>query len=94
MDAGWDGTVNLKKSVEAVRKKFVQDERGATIYDGIALFVARPDILNDHYVDLSGTQVGSDDAPSLDLWSGGPGLHYYGVDSANPRFGSASCGRV
>ena len=89
-----DGKQNLNKSVENVRKAFARDERGATIYDGTALFIARPEILKDHYIDLPGTQVGSGSAPCLDLWHGGPMVSDYFVGRAGPRFGSASCGRV
>lgn|SRR3989344_5454258 len=89
-----DGTVNLKKSVETARNALVQDERGATIHDGIALYIVNPDVLKDHFIDLPGTRVELGHAPCLRLWRGGPGLDYYGVGGADPRFGSASCGRV
>ncbi len=89
-----DGTVNLKKSVETVRKAFAEDERGATIHDGIALYIANPDILKDHFIDLPGKKVGADGAPCLVVWDGGPRLDYRWVGGAGPGFGSASCGRV
>jgi len=88
-----DGTVNLGKSVEDVRKALAEDERGATIHDGIALYIANPDVLKDHFIDLPGTRVGSVSAPVLYLWDGGPGLDCR-VGDADSGFGSASCGRV
>lgn len=89
-----DGKLNLRKSVENVRKAHAEDERGATIHDGIALYITNSDVLKDHFIDLPGTQVGSDGAPALGLWGDGPLLVCSRVDDADPRFGSASCGRV
>jgi hypothetical protein len=89
-----DGRQNLKRNVKKVRSTFDPAERGATVYDGIGLYIARPNILTDHYVDLPGTSVGIGIAASLELWNGRPQLGYYlAFLSANPGFGSASCGR-
>lgn len=51
------GSKNLKRSVERVRSTLCPDERGATVYDGIGLYIARPNILKDHIIDLPGTSV-------------------------------------
>ncbi len=88
-----DGKRNLNKAVKAVRNELDKDERGGTEFDGIALYIAHPQVLKDHFLDLPGTQVGSGFAPSLHLWFGGPGLYYFRVDPAHPEFGSVSCGR-
>lgn len=67
-----DGRKNLNKKVSEVRKALASDERGATEHDGIALFIAHPEILEDHYIDLPGTSVGAGRAPFLDRWRGRP----------------------
>lgn len=90
-----DGKKNLKRSVRDVRRTLEADERGATEYDGIARWIANPSVLEDHNIDLPGTSVGSDNAPYLDRWGGRPGVDCWGrVDNVDPRYGSASCGRV
>ena len=89
-----DGKGNLNKSVENVRKALAKDERGASIFDCIALFIARPEILKDHSIDLPGTSVGSVDAACLGVWFDRPEVCYGRVGHANPGFVSASCGRV
>jgi hypothetical protein len=88
-----DGRKNLLRSVEIVRSTLDTDERGATIYDGIGLYIARPNILTDHYVVLPGTSVGSDRAADLGLRDVGPRLGVGFTGNAAPGFGSASCGR-
>jgi hypothetical protein len=87
------GRKNLLRSIERVRSTLDPDERGATIYDGIGLYIARPNILTDHYVDLPGTSVGSDRAANLGLRGGGPRLSDGFTGNAAPGFGSATCGR-
>lgn len=54
-----DGKKNLGRSVKGVRKTLKPDERGATEYDGVALLIANPTVLKDHYIDLPGASVGS-----------------------------------
>lgn len=89
-----DGKKNLKEDVSTVRENFASDERGATVYDGIALFIAHPEILKDHGIDLPGTSVESDRAPFLYQWYGGPKLSCDPIGYSHPGVGSASCGRV
>lgn len=91
MQDGWE---NLNKSVETVRSTFALDERGGTEYNGIGLYVARPNILKDHRVDLPGTSVGPSRAAYLELKDGKPRLlcYYFALDG-HPMFGSATCGR-
>lgn len=89
-----DGKTNLGRSVRAVRRTLEPDERGATVHDGVALWIVTPDLLNDHYVDLPGTSVESDFAPYLHQWHGEPEVSYVLVDFALSEFGSPSCGRV
>lgn len=88
------GRKNLGKSVSSVRKSLAEDERGTTVFDGIALFLKNPEILKDHYIDLPGTNVGSGRAPYLGLFSGQPRLNDDWLDYDYPGWGSASCGRI
>ena len=44
-----DGAKNLREKVEIVREKLAKDERGATIFDGIAFYLAQPKSLKDHW---------------------------------------------
>lgn len=92
-----DGKKNVKKSVRYIRKTFETDERGATIYDGIALWIAYPSILSDHFIDLPGTSFGTDakGAPYIRDAYIGPGVNDDYIDLGSKLgFGSASCGRV
>ncbi len=90
----YDGKKYLGKSVKDVRRALAIDERGATIYDGIALWIANPSVLDNHGIDLPGTSVGSGHAPYLDRWLGAPRVRYRLVGRAHSGFGSASCGRI
>lgn len=50
-----DGRRNMKKAVETVRKNLVADERGGSVYDGVALYLKNPDILKHHFLDFPGS---------------------------------------
>lgn len=89
-----DGSVNLNKSVDTVRKALKADERGGTVFDGIILCLKDPKILEHHYLDLPGSQVGSDNAPCLGRWYGQPGLDLSFVGDGNPRYGSVVAGKL
>ena len=89
-----DGRVNLGKSVRDVRAGLASDERGATIQDAVGLYVAHPEVLNDHHIDLPGTSVESGDAALLGRWVGGPGLRGSHIGNPFSSWGSASSGRV
>lgn len=89
-----DGSVNLGKSVSNVRKSLKNDERGGTVFDGIALYLKDPKILEHHYLDLPGSRVGSGRAPNLDRWSGQPKLSHDFVDDAHSRYGSVVAGKL
>lgn len=88
-----DGSSNLNKSVDQVRKSLKADERGANIYEVIALYLRDPKILNHHYLDVPGSQVGSDRAPYLDRWFGQPWLGHRFVGFEYPFYGSVVAGR-
>jgi len=88
-----DGSDMLGKSPDDCNKIFKeQGRRGLTIYEGLALLRDNPDILKDHYIDLSGSRYGSGSVPSLDLFDFRPELSFSNSGIANSRFGSASCG--
>ncbi|MCK9578734.1 DUF5701 family protein [bacterium] len=88
-----DGTDMLGKSPDNCDKIFAeQGRRGLTIYEGLALLRDNPDILKDHWIDLSGSRYDSDGVPCLDLDVGGPRLDCSCSGNANSRYGSASCG--
>lgn len=88
-----DGKVNLKKSVDAVRRVLKSDERAGTVFDGLALYLRNPEILNDHYLDFPGSQVDSDYAPCFSRWGERPLLNCSFVGNASPGFGSVVAGR-
>lgn len=89
-----DGRVNLKRSVNDVRSTLATDERGATLHDGVGLFISDPDVLSHHFVAFPGTQVEPGSAPALDRWLDGPKVGASATSYTNPYFGVASCGRV
>ena len=88
-----EGARFMNRKVIDVRQDLALDERGGTEFDGIALYIAKPQVLEKRFLDLPGTSVGSDGAAGLRLWHGRPGLRDYFVDDAYPRFGSLVCGR-
>lgn len=88
-----DGSMNLGRKIMDVRIGLAADERGGTVYDGLALFVQNPDILKHHYLDLPGSEVSSDYAPCLNFWYGRPELDGDWVDGADPDCGSVVAGR-
>lgn len=90
-----DGKKYLGKSVRDVRANLAPDERGATVYDGIALFVLNPGLLHDktHYIDLPGTSVGIGHAPNFQIWNSTPEIHHRHIVRASGNFGSVTCGR-
>ncbi len=83
-----DGTPNLNRKPEDVRSELPADARGGTLLDGLGLYLKDPKILEDHSLDLPGSQVGSGSAPFLYLWYGGPELLHAWVDDPDPGFGS------
>lgn len=88
-----DGGNNLNIAPSVVRTNLTQDARGGTSLDGVFLYVADRGVLRRHSLDLPGSEMGSDRAPSLDLWHDGPRLRFSWVDDANSGFGSVVAGR-
>lgn len=92
-----DGSVNLNKSVDTVRNALSTDERGGTVYDGIAVYLRNREILNHHSLDFPGSEV-NDYAPNLFHWRGRKGLRPRTLKSRwiskpDPRSGSVVAGR-
>lgn len=91
------GVANLYRSVDEVRASLRADAkgtaRGATDADGGGLYSAHLRILEHHWPDFPGTSVERGSAPDLRLFGGRPGVSGGWVGSADPRWGSALCGR-
>lgn len=88
-----DGTRNLKVSPQAVRENLLDDERGGTGIDGVFLYVTDRGTLRRHYINLPGSQVGSDGVPDLLLCFGGPGFDRGWVGRVDLNCGSVVAGR-
>ena len=70
-----DGRNYRKWTVENFQLNMAEDERGATEFDGVDLFIKNPKVLRHHFIDLPGTSVESVNAACLSLWFDGLGLH-------------------
>lgn len=82
-------------SVEIVRKSLQADERGANIYDGLALFLQDPKLLGHpfhRYLDLPGSQVGISKCPYLR--SRKPNLNDISIAYEYPSHCSVVAGRT
>lgn len=93
------GRKNISKSIEAVRKNLAPDERGATIHDGIALFITRLSLLKEdsvsYFIDLPGTSSGRMDLSLVRYIRRNQGIPRIklGYFSGRLNGGSATCGR-
>jgi hypothetical protein len=88
-----DGRVNRDRSMDDVRSTMATDERGATLYDGVGLYVSDPDVLDDHFPAFPGMQVEPSFAPAFDRWLDGPKVGASATSYKSPYFGAATCGR-
>lgn len=92
-----DGNRNLDRSVQDVRDGLDVGERGGTVLDGVALYLKDRDILKLHFLDLPGSQIGSeigsDRSPYLSFWFNRPRLCGGWIDGVDPEFGSVVAGR-
>ncbi len=73
-----DGTVNATRSVDNVRLTLWDDERGVTIFEGVALYLSNPALLALGTLDFPGSQTHPEGAPSLQLYNKKPMIfdHY------------------
>lgn len=89
-----DGTKYLGVPVAEVRKNLADDERGATEFDSIPLYIKKGlPLLVHHSVDLPGTDFPPDFAAYLSLDCGTPGICLSSLARPNANWGSATCGR-
>jgi len=86
-----DGT---DKSASGIKwNSFHNDERGANVFDGVGLMIARPDLLEDHFVVLPGSSFGAYKRAAL--WKEIDNMQHltmFNVDVAE-SYSYASCGR-
>ena len=89
-----DGKAMLNTSPDNCVKKFKKQGRfGQNAQEGIAMVTYKPEILKDHYVDLTGSRFkSSDNVPNLYLYAGRPKLDWNFAGSSYSKWGSASCG--
>lgn len=88
-----DGTSYINRNAEFVRSGLAPDERGGTIFDGIALAIHRPDILERRNIILPGSEYGTVFAACLRRWHGAPRGENRYILNASPNFGSLVAGR-
>ena len=88
-----DGTKMLGKSPENCQRIFKeQHRRGLTVAEAIALYIQSPEILKNHYIDISGSSFDSACVLDLRFSVDGPWLGYGCAGSARSYYGSPSCG--
>jgi len=89
-----DGKAMLGTSPNNCVKQFKKQGRlGLNAQEGIAVATHNPEILNDHYMDLTGSRLRSSDlVPNLCLSDGRPGLGWNDAGFSGSGWGSASCG--
>lgn len=97
-----EGKRNMNRKVEDVRKELADDERGGTEFDGVALYLVKPDILERHSIYLPGTTIDDNFYPKkiedayfefLGRNNYTPILDCRPTDLADPNFGVLICGR-
>jgi hypothetical protein len=93
-----DGRENRGKSIKTCRVEFVKKELALTAQEGIALYVQKPEVIKDHFVNLLGSKRGGGsgiEVACLGPWGGPsgvqPGLYFRCHLDKNARFGSGSC---
>jgi hypothetical protein len=86
-----DGTD--KSASEIKWNSFHKDERGADVFDGVGLMVARPDLLEDHFVVLPGSSFGAYKRTAL--WKEIDNTSHVNMFNADvtKHYSYASCGR-
>lgn len=90
-----DGTGFIKLNPTDASTKLTVDERGGTIWDGIALaIIVHPETVKNLWFDLIGSRVYAENVPELDWWYNGPRLNYYYYSVGVPSPGRPLvCGR-
>lgn len=87
--------LNVKKSIDMIRANLKEDERMATIFDGIALYISHPEILEVRDLIFGGSVYKSDDSvPWLGNWYNRPYLESVGTNEEHGfGYGDVVCGR-
>lgn len=88
------GVRSIGKKVMDVRDELADFERGGTVFDGVAVYIAFPDILERQFLDLPGSSIAPGElAGCLILLSGRPCLTFGRIDVAHPESSSLICAR-
>ncbi len=83
---------NTGKSAHEIREKLALDERGATLYEGIALLITSPELMNEKSITLPGSTVMENSVPVLHRWEDNiVGIGYERASLNEPSFGPAVC---
>lgn len=86
--------MNFKESIDMVRANLKEDERMTTIFDGIALYISQPEILEIRDIIFGGSVYKSRYAVWLGTWYNIPCLELEDTsDKHGPGSGSVVCGR-
>jgi len=88
-----EGARFMNRRVQDVRQELASFERGGTEFDGVASYIVKPQILEERFLDLPGTAVGSAFAAYLNRWHGQAELLHRSIAYAVPGFGSLVCRR-
>jgi Mrp family chromosome partitioning ATPase len=62
------GSENVGKSPSSVSKRLSAPRRGLTIVEGLWLYIAHPEILKKHAIDILGSKYGGECVPTLFQW--------------------------
>jgi len=87
-----DETIYSEKK-PVVIQNFQPDERGGTMFEGIAQWNAYPGAVIRKCIDLVGSRVGEDGIPYMYFWYGNPLLDYHTPDYAPPHLHPIISGR-
>ncbi len=87
--------LNSGKSAKEIRDKLSHDERGATLYEGVALLITKPEVINDQSILLPGSVVSEENVPVLHRWEDNTvGIGYEKALHGEPSFNPAVCVRT
>jgi len=87
-----DGRRNRNRSVQNCRQSFAPSEVGLDAIEGVAIYVQRPEVIQDNFMDLPNSvdAESRDDVTFLGIGEYGPKLYCLWNDGASSGHGSAS----